>query len=516
MKLSTRVGIAIFSAVCVMMLAGSAWAWGSFSRHETKAYIYTGDNKTHYSGEYAPIFFGIRPSVVETSESEMESGNGIFTVFLPAGASVGWINESERYYPVEPEQYFKVEKRFFIEKRSDWHRVAGEKYGNDAYRDDDYYTYFMTNAEDVIPRSKFSVTVEGVEFFKDKPFAPLRTTQQQIDAGCVPYIELVTSGGNLTALKWRFVDPAEPDVPLVRGPNSNIASIWDFTIWTEEYYHRHEQDFELFPKEGDPLEGRLVLDEPYPLDEVGRVSVNFTYDLNINDLSDGFVGSYYSWRFEFKESEPEQEPEEPEVEADDDSAWDLETGIEVVAKLPVLADVTDADTGKPLPDKMAAEDTDKNTITTMPVFSVSVANNSIAHMSVTVNNLNSIAGEGYKVRDLTLLKLKKDGELVEFERVADPQQIGDGEFAVTAQYARDKSLEPDAAIVRNTAYVFRFGVKDNGDYDWDGREGKVVDPAAIAAKLTESGSGGSSGCNTGLGLFGLLLAGLVTRTYRKA
>ncbi|MDR2174425.1 MAG: hypothetical protein LBO82_00630, partial [Synergistaceae bacterium] len=99
-------------------------------------------------------------------------------------------------------------------------------------------------------------------------------------------------------LKWRFVDPAKPEVALTRGTNNNIASIWDFTIWTKEGYHRHEQDFGLYPKKGDPLEVTLALEDSYPLEQVGRVSISFVDDIDIRDLdnlSDKFVGTYYQW-----------------------------------------------------------------------------------------------------------------------------------------------------------------------------------------------------------------------------
>jgi hypothetical protein len=76
-------------------------------------------------------------------------------------------------------------------------------------------------------------------------------------------------------------------------------------------------------------------------------------------------------------------------------------------------------------------------------------------------------------------------------------------------------------------------ITNEGKIDGDGtiaNKGKIKsDPANISDSVTitdnpvepietsTSGSGSSSGgCNTGLGLFGLLLAGLVTRTYRKA
>jgi hypothetical protein len=431
---------------------------------------------------------------------------------------------------VEPEQVLdeKEKGEFSIERRSDWHRVVGKKYSEEEHIDDDYYTYFTTNAEDVIPQSKFSVVVEGTEFFKDESFAPLHTTKQQIDAKCVPYIELITREGNVTGLKWRFVDPAKPEVPLVRGTNSDIASVWDFTIWTKEYYHRHEEDLMVLPKAGDPLEGELYLTEPYPVAEVGRVSISFAYGIDISESIDsGTVCNFYSWVFEFRESAPEQESEvpdqEPKVEVEADGGWDLKTGIEVVAICPELEDVTDEE-GKPLPEKFAKDGTgtDKTTIATMPVFAVSVEEDSIARMSYRVSNLNSIASKGYKVKDLTLLKLMEGGNLAEFERVdVDPQQVGDGQFTVTTQSGRPDS---NAGIAKDIPYTFHFGVRDNGDYDWDGTGGNVVDPAAIAAKLPGSDDGdnsnntssGGGGCNTGYGLFGLLLAGILTFKCRKA
>jgi hypothetical protein len=62
------------------------------------------------------------------------------------------------------------------------------------------------------------------------------------------------------------------------------------------------------------------------------------------------------------------------------------------------------------------------------------------------------------------------------------------------------------------------GVSLIGDYLYvfDGTaDGTAEDPITLQAKPSGSG-GGSGGCNAGFGLFGLLLAGLVTLKYRRA
>jgi hypothetical protein len=516
MKLFKRIGFAAILAVCVTMWAGSAWAVTVLggAGHETRGFIVNG--KARYSGDYKPNFFGMRPTIMP---QEMGLGNGSYTVSIPDGVTLGWINLKDRYTE-EPGGTFQGQKEFAIHERDDSYRVVDEKISENT----DYYTLFTNNAEEIIPESRFSATIGSTEYFEDVPYPSFRTTQEQIDDKCVPYIELITSEGNLTGLKWRFVDPANPAVALTRGPNSHIVSVWDFTIWTKERYpeegysngsHRHAEDLEMFPKEGDPLEGaQLTLKQPYPLEKVGRVSVSFSYDIDIReiwDILDKKFG-FYQWSFELKE-----EPGDGVVSTD--VGWDLERGIDVVRKYPELNSVTEE--GKAKTSEVAKKaGIDAATITTMPVFEVSVEDGTDAIMSYSVDKLSLIAEKGYKVKDLTLVKLTKDGEAVEFERVDNIQDVGNGKFAVTAKNS-SSALDPESPILDGniTGYIFHFGIRDNGgdngDFDWDDTEGKVVDPAAIAAKSSDSKSDGG-GCNTGLGLLGMLLAGVVARKYRRA
>jgi hypothetical protein len=220
--------------------------------------------------------------------------------------------------------------------------------------------------------------------------------------------------------------------------------------------------------------------------------------------------------------EPGKQPEEP-GEPDDIGGYNcdiLDTGIQVVANNPALGLENVTDNGKAKTSEVAkSPGIDTTTITSMPVFAASVKENDVAIMAYSVSRLSSIAAQGYRVKDLTLVKLTKGGGNEEFRRVDNMNDVGDGEFAVTT--INSSKLGPESPITGSVGgYIFYFGIEDDGPFDWDPTPGRVIDPAAIAAKSPSKGDGssggGGGGCNAGFGLFGLLLAGFVMLKCRKA
>lgn len=524
MKISTRIKLAVISALlAAMFITGSAWAAVFCFGHETRASLVNG--KAYYSGKYAPVFFGNRSFILDETS---RLGEGKFTISIPASETLGWITQIDMYYDnKENEKTFQGSKEFKIEESGDGYSIVDKEHEDvDIYHDD--RMYLTVNAEEVIPKSTFSAIIGNKEFFKDEPYPVLRTTGQQIDAKCVPYIELVTSGGKVTGFKWRFVDPAKPEVPLTRGAtgtNSCVASILDIAILTKTFPHLHEDDLAIFPKEGDPLAGTrgLIEGESYSLDEVSGVSISYVYDKDVNDLGDeDSTIAFYTWRFDLKDDEADTEDDEEIVI---DNGTFKGKGIEVVARHEALKNFTTSD-GKARSADVAKADVDPKTIKTMPVFEVSVVNGTVARMSCSVNNLNTIADRGYKVKDLTLVKVKKGGEVAEFERVDNYKDIEDGQFAVTT--GAGASLNSGSAIERDKHYTFHFGIKDDGKFDWDSETaGNIVDPAAVAAKLksdndnqngnsnnNNTDNSGGGGCNAGFGMSGLLFVVLAVLKHR--
>jgi hypothetical protein len=377
---------------------------------------------------------------------------------------------------------------------------------------------FTSNAEEIIPESTYSVKSGDTEIKKNEKFTSFRSTKKQISDKCVPYMELITNGENITGLKWRFVNPDNPTAALTRGNDSNITSVGELAVWDKSDNHRYTDDVDFSPQNGDPLEGTVYFKELWPIDDAAHVSIRFVYDIVPDAVDPGVdvTDSFYEWKFTLKNDGPL---------IDVENGWNFSTGIEVVAKHKELESVTD-DEGKASKDEVARLDVvDSTTIISMPVFEVSVASGGRTAIMSYSCRLNDIADKEYKVKDLTLVKLTKNGP-VEFTRVADPKDVQNGQFAVT-KTPDYTSLNPEEPVKRDVGYAFKFGVGDNGNYDWDDNEGNIVDPAAVAAKLksdddNQNGNSNNNntdnsggGCNAGLGMSGLLFAGLAILKHRK-
>jgi len=188
------------------------------------------------------------------------------------------------------------------------------------------------------------------------------------------------------------------------------------------------------------------------------------------------------------------------------------TGTAVRNEHSALVSVTDS-TGHTLPSAVNTSNVDSATIIGLPVFEATVEGSNHTAFMGYETTLNDIAAKGYKVQDLTFLKRRANGAIVAFERIGNPANVGNGQFAVTLMSSPTTELNGDASIASNTMYLFSFGIQDNGNYDWDSTAGTIVDPAAIAASQTQNKS--SSGCNAGFGVVGLLLAGIAALKYRK-
>ena len=189
------------------------------------------------------------------------------------------------------------------------------------------------------------------------------------------------------------------------------------------------------------------------------------------------------------------------------------TGTAVRNEHSALVSVTDS-SGHTLPSAVNTSNVDSASIIGLPVFEVTVTDGNHTAFMGYETTLNESAAKGYKVKNLTFLKRRANGAIVEFERIENPANVGNGQFAVTLVSSPETALNGDASIASGTMYLFSFGIQDNGDYDWDSTDGTIVDPAAIAASQTQTGGGGG-GCNAGFGMVGLLFAGLAVLKYRK-
>jgi hypothetical protein len=519
MKLAVISGL-----LAVMFITAPALALGIINKHRTQAYLVNGSAR--YAGEYTPVFDCVFPFVF-LSKEENENGYlpygsyGLFSISIPDSKTIGWnFEESDSSEKVVDSGTLQGTRKFKIIRHGSEHDSFGIATENGDVSGN---LGFTTNAEEIIPdpESTYSVEVDGKEI-KKSVFTSFLSTEDQIAAKCVPYMELITSGGNITGLKWRFVNPDNPTVALTRGKDSNITSVWDFSVWSKNNDRLQRGDLEFQPQNGDPLEGTVFFQRSRPIDDADRVSIRFVYDiapdadLGVDDVTD----SYYEWKFTLKNDENYG----PLIDVE--NGWNLRTGIEVVEKHKELEGVTDSNGNASTSEVAKLDAVDETTIVSMPVFEVSVASGGRTAIMSYSCMLNDIAEKKYNVEDLTLVKLTKNGP-VEFTRVADPKDVENGKFAVTETLGY-KPLNPKDDVKSRVEYTFKFGIEDNGDYDWDDNEGNIVDPAAVAAKLksdndnqngnsnnNNTDNSGGGGCNAGFGMSGLLFAGLAVLRHRK-
>jgi uncharacterized repeat protein (TIGR02543 family) len=127
--------------------------------------------------------------------------------------------------------------------------------------------------------------------------------------------------------------------------------------------------------------------------------------------------------------------------------------------------------------------------------------------------------DGRDASDLMLIKLAKNGKSVTFDRLYTVDGMKDGAFVVTDE---DKKVI-EGKLQAGVYYHVSVGIKDNGAYDWDTDNGKIIDPAVLTMKKVStpgggSGGGGSGGggCSTGAAWIGALaLAGLAALKKRR-
>lgn len=105
----------------------------------------------------------------------------------------------------------------------------------------------------------------------------LKSTKEQ-RANFVPYVELITSGNNVTGLTWRIVNPSDPTKAVSSAPG--LREVWiegDRQGWEGE-------DYEI--NSGSNLSGTYRGTEPFSIDDLNEIQAGMVVD----DVA-------YSWRF---------------------------------------------------------------------------------------------------------------------------------------------------------------------------------------------------------------------------
>ena len=384
-----------------------------------------------------------------------------------------------------------------------------------------FVSYGDTNAEDLFPTLGLSINARnGDSLIRRRAFPGFHTTQAQMNAKCVPYVELVTNDNHVTGIRWRFVDPSRPSEALKRGTDSNITAVFAFELFSKSGLRQRKSDFKISPEVGASLEGLIEFQYPRHISEVSQAAIEFVYDVDMGGFPAAYADSgftMYKWIFNLTGDIPLDNGygKDDSFKPLSDDAEILEptaTGISVVGLFPELASVTD-NAGNTNPDAIKIN-VIKGTITTMPVFGVSVSERGNTAIMSYRTRLDNLVGK--QIKDITLIKVKKDLSNREFRKVRNPEEVTDRAFSVARSMQPGIGLLDSEIIERDVTYTFYFGIKDNGEFDWDERPEIIVDPAAIAAKEARSGGGGGGGCSAaGFGFSALLLAAFILRSRKE-
>jgi hypothetical protein len=157
---------------------------------------------------------------------------------------------------------------------------------------------FADGAETGFSEGEIEVSIGSIQETVKLPL--INTTARQMNDKCVPYIELIMEGENVTGASWRFVDPARPSIALTRkaGKGGDINRVSYVKLYSSPYEELAAASIRKEWAVGETLSGTVTFDKAVPLDRVVYARFSFQFD-------DGYVSnpqqvnpySFYSWHF---------------------------------------------------------------------------------------------------------------------------------------------------------------------------------------------------------------------------
>ena len=135
--------------------------------------------------------------------------------------------------------------------------------------------------------------------FPDKPsynrqatFPDYMTTQEQLES-YVPYVEYISSGSQVTGLRWRVVSPDNTSEPVTFDFRVGFRV---FDVWDVDRYILYANQWEYI-EAGNPVSGEVTFDSPVNESDIQTIRVAWKY-------GEGSAERIYQWFFR-KPSEPE-------------------------------------------------------------------------------------------------------------------------------------------------------------------------------------------------------------------
>ncbi|MEG1798672.1 MAG: Synerg-CTERM sorting domain-containing protein, partial [Synergistaceae bacterium] len=127
-----------------------------------------------------------------------------------------------------------------------------------------------------------------------------------------------------------------------------------------------------------------------------------------------------------------------------------------------------------------------------------------AAVSMLISGCYLGSGEAAEL-NVVKLRTKPDKKAIAFKKAKSAADYKDGYYAIFDE--KTKQLVTEATFDSDTNYILTLFIKDNGEYDIDGAEGKIAAPTVLYATAytpVTPEHQGSSGCNAGFAALTLL------------
>lgn len=152
-------------------------------------------------------------------------------------------------------------------------------------------------------------------------------------------------------------------------------------------------------------------------------------------------------------------------------------------------------------------DTAVTKVFALPVFSATLSNGATAKILSCAFEVSGSQLLAATPEEVKLLKVKGTQEPLYFNYSDTAEDFKTG-GAFTIQKADDTVAARAGAIDTEAKYKVTLFIEDNGAYDLDGADAKILDPCALVLPDPEP-SGSSSGCNSGAFALAALLGGAI-------
>jgi hypothetical protein len=162
----------------------------------------------------------------------------------------------------------------------DEHQIGNENYA---------LCEFKGNAETALSEQPFLISADNIHVTGNMPM--IRATQQQMDSKCVPYMELLGSNDTLTGVRIRFVDPAFPEIPIIKNAVNDVSGILSINVFDQDNNLLLEQDISYVPKDGMEIETAIRFSEAVTASRIYYIKLYFMFE----DSESENTVSVYSW-----------------------------------------------------------------------------------------------------------------------------------------------------------------------------------------------------------------------------